>query len=130
MNKLIMVCGLFVSVFFLPQSYAAAPSCHTHASAAPYCQYRGKVEQVFVNDANKILVFFDSLLDLSLPTTVGISGVTRSEAATVVIGDNPTFAQYFYSAVLAAQARGSEIRIQMRSVSNGYLVADRIWVYD
>ena len=129
MNKLITVCGLFMSIFFLPQTYAAAPSCHTDTSG-PYCQYRGKVRQVYVNYTNIILVAFDTLLDLSLPTSVGISGVTNPNAAIIVISDNPTFAQYFYSAVLAAQARGGEISIQMRGVSGGYLVADRIWVYE
>ena len=123
-----IICGVLITLL-ASKTYANEPTCHPHSSG-PYCQYVGTVKQVYVNVANRILVYFDTPLDLSSPSSVGISGVTRSDATTLIIDANPTFAQYFYSAVLAAQASGKQIRIQMRGANAGYLVVDRIWVLD
>ena len=41
---------------------------------------------------------------------------------------NPDFGKSLFAAMLAAQARGAMVSVQMMSVSNGYLVMDRIWV--
>ena len=125
--KLKIISGILATLL-VSQSYADAPTCHT-TSSVPYCQYLGTVEKVYVNADNWILVYFDTPLDLSLPTNVGISGVTQSDAAIVMIDSNPTFAQYFYSAILAAQASGRRIGIQMRASSGAYLIVDRIWVF-
>lgn len=124
----IAICGIAI-VLLSSQVRADSPTCNI-SSAGPYCRYEGTVAQLYVNSSNRILLYFDTPLDLSLSTSVGITGVRNSRAATVMIDDNPTFAQYFYSTALAAQARGSRIVIQMQVVSSGLLMADRIWVLD
>lgn len=108
--------------------WAGAPTCTTYSSGA-YCQYTGKVSRVYVNSSDQILMYFDTPLDLAQPTSVGISGVSSTVATIVNISVNPAFADYFYAAILSAQARDATIAVQMRTVSAGYLVTDRIWVY-
>ena len=127
----------FLSVLFVvaavlavpDESLADAPFCST-SSGTGYCEYSGTVKQAYVNRYNSILFYFDTPLDLSEPAAVGISDVTKSTAAIVLIDDNPKFADYFYSSVLAAQASGRVVRVQMRGVSSGYLKIDRIWVLE
>ena len=108
---------------------ADAPFCQTHVSGG-YCQYSGTVKQIYVNNGNRILLYFDTPLDLSQPANVGISGITRHTAASIIIDENPEFAKFFYSSALAAQASGRRIIVQMRGNSSGYLKIDRIWVLE
>lgn len=124
------VLSMIAAVILISLGYSAAavePSCST-AGSVSFCRYTGAVAKIYVNDANQILLYFDTPMDVSRPAAVGISGVTQSVAAIIRINDNPTFAQYFYSTALAAQARGVDINIQMRGVSNGYLKIDRVSV--
>jgi len=121
--------ALVLVIAISDRAAADAPYCHTHTSGG-YCQYRGTVKQIYVNNGNRILLYFDTPLDLSQPANVGISGITRHTAASVVIDDNPEFAKFFYSSALAAQASGRRIIVQMRGNSSGYLKIDRIWVLE
>lgn len=111
------------------QAHAGAPTCHTHSSG-PYCRYTGTVRQVYVNSGNTILMYFDTSMDLAEPANVGISGVTSAAAGIVRADTNVEFARFFYSSILAAQARGATVHVQMRGVVSGYLVIDRIWVHE
>lgn len=108
-------------------SFAYAPTCDENGGS-PYCRYIGKVEMAYINDDGQILVYFDTPLDSNLPASVGISGVSRTNAAVFDFDSNPDFAKLLYASVLSAQARDVSINIQMREAYNGYLKIDRIWV--
>ncbi len=130
MNKQTKTATVLTGLLLLvvaPGANAGAPTCTTHTTG-PYCEYTGKVDQVYVNDGGRILMYFDTPLDLTLPSAVGISGVTNSAATSYSVPTDPTFAQFFYSSILAAQARDVTVTIQMRGADAGYLVVDRIWI--
>lgn len=105
---------------------AGTPTCHTHPSGN-YCQYTGKVKEIYVNSSDWILLYFDTPLDVNVPQGLGINAV-RGGAAIVKISNNPEFAKLFYSTALTAQASGRDVTIQLRGVQSGYLQADRIWL--
>lgn len=120
---------LFFLVSFVPATARAdAPYCYNTSSGTPLCQYTGKVRQAYINSGGMILLYFDTALDLSAPSSVGLDGVTNASAAAVFKNDTPDFAKSFYASVLSAQARDATISIQMKSSKYGYLVADRIWI--
>ena len=108
-------------------AHAGATTCGTVGSG-PYCQYIGAVSTVYVNDANQILLYFDTPLDLSLPSGVGITGVTQNFAAAYLISDNTEFAKMLYATMLSAQSQNVTIGIQMRGSTGGYLKIDRVWI--
>lgn len=118
MKKILI--STILSISFL---FAAAPTCHP----AKYCQYTGKVQRIYVNHANHILVYFDTAIDPKLSHDIGYNN-TRNNAAIVDANENKIFADYFYSTLLTAQASNREITIQMRGVLGGYLKADRIFL--
>ncbi|MFA0813455.1 hypothetical protein [Microbulbifer epialgicus] len=105
---------------------AGTPTCHSGSDA--YCQYVGKVERVYVNNDNLILLYFDTPVPLSVPASIGLS-VGSGFAAAVDADENPEFAKMLYSTALTAQASGRSVTIQMRGIQNGYLKIDRIWLY-
>lgn len=130
--KRIVVSVMFLLITLLGLSYsafAAAPTCHTYNSV-PYCAYSGRVVQAYVNHDNLILLYFDTAMDLAKPANVGIAGVTNDFAAAYRLADNVEFGKLLYSSMLAAQSRGGTIKVQMRGSYNGYLLIDRIWVYE
>ena len=118
------ICSLLCS-----PAMAAAPACHTHTSG-PYCSYTGTVKKAYVNTSTSILLYFDTPMDLALPAGVGITGITKSTAAIIRISEYPDFAKAAYATMLAAQARGATISVQMRNSYGGYLKIDRIWIND
>ena len=107
-------------------TFAAAPKCYS--SHGGYCQYRGKVSQIYINRYNLILLYFDTAIAASEPAKAGFSINNRSAAA-YAVKENPEFAKLFYSTALAAQASGRDVIIQMRGNQSGYLKFDRIWLY-
>ncbi len=116
---------LFLSVFSL-KAISSTPTCHEH-SGGNYCKYTGLVEKVYVNSGNLILMYFENPIDSSIPSSFGLDTVYHGAGA-VSINDNNEFAQYFYSTVLAAQASGRKVTIQMRGTRSGYLKIDRVWL--
>ncbi len=123
--------ALILSVVCITAAPFAEAGTHTCAvsSAGPYCQFTGKVARAYVNESNTILLYFDTPLDLNQPADVGIEGVTIAGAAAYPQTDNPEFGKMLYASMLAAQARGATIVVQMRGRYGGYLRMDRIWVY-
>jgi len=120
---------ILLALAILLMSYgvsAEAPTCFEY-SPENYCRYTGKVEKVYVNDTNLILVYFDTPFSQGTPQDFGFNTIQYGAAA-LAINDNPTFAQYFYAAILAAQASGRDVTIQMRGVTAGYMKIDRIWL--
>ena len=108
---------------------AAAPQCYTWSGGA-YCQYNGKVSQVYINAYQEIMLYFDTPVDPAHAASVGLAGVTTTHIARYHMAGNPDFGKSLFAALLSAQARGASISVQMHSVSNGYLVMDRIWVME
>ena len=106
---------------------AAAPQCSTYGSGG-YCQYDGTVRQVYMNAYNQILLYFDTPLNIPNATAVGITGVTNPNAGIYTMTTNADFGNALFAALLAAQARGAQVRVHIPSASSGYLVIDRIWV--
>lgn len=118
---------LFVLVAIIGSSsaFAAKPVCHdTHGG---YCSYTGKVERIYINSGNVILLYFDTTMDDGEWEKAGYDAANRSATA-IQLNDNPEFAKLFYSTALAAQASKRSISIQMRGLYQGYLKADRIWL--
>jgi hypothetical protein len=108
---------------------AAAPQCYTW-SGGGYCQYNGKVAQAYINAYQEIFLYFDTPVDPAQAASVGLTGVTVNHIARCHMTSNPDFGKALFAALLAAQARGATISVQMHSVSGGYLMMDRIWVME
>jgi len=123
MKKFFLTLICLASVLF-----AAAPTCHK-SSAYNYCRYVGKVEQVYINNGNAILIYIDTPLDVNLANSNGLAA-TKSDAILLPVNDsNKVFSDYFYSTALTALTANKKVMIQMKDVSGGYLVADRIWIH-
>jgi len=123
MKKILIICLMTI----LPSlGYSAEPTCQTY-NENNYCSYSGKVQRIYVNASNQILIYFDQPLSLEVASTFGYE-ITYGGAAIFPIDDKPEFAKMFYSTALTAQASGRNISIQMRSVLNGYMKFDRIWL--
>ena len=122
--------GLMLTLLMTVSVSAATPQgsyCFTHSSGG-ICRYEGLVSEVYVNNTNLILVFFEDAFGPTEASDVGISGVNKFNAVAVHISPDPEFARMFYSTVLAAQAQGRVITVQMNTTHGGYLEADRIWM--
>lgn len=111
------------------EANASEPTCHPYNSAG-YCQYRGKVVKAYVNAYDQLLLFFDTPVNPVNAAAVGLSGVSIANAAVYNMATNRDAGKAFFAAMLAAQARGATVEVQMLSVSNGYLAMDRIWVLE
>lgn len=123
MNKRMVM----ILLLLLPMaSYAASPTCHTNPSGN-YCQYTGKVTQIYTNSSNLILLYFEEPIDIANANSYGMN-IGNGSAAAFLATDNPTFAEMFYSTALTAQASGRSVTIQMRGSEQGYLKLDRIWL--
>ncbi|MEM7278907.1 MAG: hypothetical protein AAF385_12350, partial [Pseudomonadota bacterium] len=77
-----------------------------------------------------VLMYFDTALDLNAPANVGITGVSSSIAGSFSLTEFPEYAKTAYATLLAAQARGATVSIQMRGTIGGYLKIDRVWIYE
>jgi hypothetical protein len=108
---------------------AGAPNCYVYGSGG-YCEYYGRVSQAYINASEQIILYFDAPVDPAQAAAVGLSGVTVSNAAIHYMAGNKDVGKALFAAMLAAQARGAQVRIQMHSVQGGYLVFDRIWVQE
>lgn len=108
---------------------AAAPTCQTY-NGLGYCQYTGKVYQAYINSGGAILLYFDTPMAADAPSSVGISGVSVYGAAIFNMSDNPDYGKALYASLLAAQARGSQVSVQLWGTHAGYMKMDRIWVYE
>lgn len=123
MNKKIIL----ILLLLLPiAGHAASPVCHTY-SGGNYCDYTGKVQKIYINSGNLILLYFEEPIDIADANSYGMN-ITTGVAAAFLTTDNPTFAQMSYSTALTAQASGRTVTIQMRGSQNGYLKFDRIWL--
>jgi hypothetical protein len=118
-------------VLIAPMSIAgaAAPTCNLY-NGQGYCDYNGRVTQVYMNSANQILQYFDTAMPPSAPAAVGITGISNYLAAIYALTDNVEFGRALYASLLSAQARGPTIAVQMWGVAAGYAKIDRIWVYE
>jgi hypothetical protein len=114
-------CGLNAS--------AGAPNCYVYGSGG-YCECYGKVAQAYIDAGDQIMLYFDAPVDPAQAASVGLSGVTVTVAAVYNMAANKDFGKALFAAMLAAQARGAQVRIQMHSVQSGYLAFDRIWVQE
>jgi len=120
---------LFIGVVIFFSSFSAAanePVCHQNGSD-PYCQYTGKVSNIYVNSGNLILMYFDTSLDTTTAQEIGFN-TSKNNAAAIKISDNEGFAKFFYSTALAAQSSKRDVTIQMRGNVGSYLKIDRIWL--
>lgn len=123
MKKIIVISLLLI----IPSiSFAASPTCHQHTSGN-YCSYTGKVNRIYINAGNFLLLYFENPVDVSLANSFGM-GISNGGAAAFLIDDKPEFAKMFYSTALSAQATGRNVSIQMRGSKSGYLKFDRIWL--
>jgi hypothetical protein len=123
-----MLIGISIATLVSPIASSAPPQCYVYGSGG-YCQYNGKVREAYINSSEQIILYFDAPVDAAQAASVGLAGVTVTGAAIYnMVGGSKDFGKSLFAAMLAAQARGAEVSIQMHSVSGGYLVMDRIWV--
>jgi len=108
---------------------AAAPACYTF-SGQGYCQYTGRAREVYINSNGEIILYFDTAMPASAPSSVGIAGVSVLNAALYRLSDNPDYGKLLYASLLSAQARGATIQVQLWGVTGGYMRLDRIWVQE
>lgn len=127
MNKILLITCFLITLIFSGATFAAKPVCH--GSSGGYCSYKGKVDKVYVNAANDILMYFEQPIALADAEVAGYT-ITRGAAAIFKITENPDFAKMLYSTILAAKSQDRTVSIQMRGVTNGYLTIDRIWLGD
>ncbi len=125
--KQLLFLSAIVLFFSTGNLFAAAPKCQLSASNNPYCSYKGKVKNIYINSGNLILIYFDTPVDINVPKEFGYN-VRYAGATAYLVDDNPEFAKLFYSTALSAQASGRDISIQMKEVQSGYLKFDRIWL--
>ncbi len=95
----------------------------------PYCQYIGKLSQVYINEGHVMLFYLEQPADIALPASIGYTGVSNGGAVAYNATVDPVFAEYFYSTALTAFAGDKTVAIQMRQTVGGYMKVDRIWVY-
>jgi hypothetical protein len=118
-----------VASFVATPAAASAPSCQPY-NGQGYCQYTGRAYQVYINSGGEILLYFDTVMPSTAPSSVGIAGVSNFGATIYRMADNPDYAKALYASLLAAQARGATIQVQMWGTYAGYMKLDRIWVYE
>jgi hypothetical protein len=123
------LCGLFLGTMIPNVSHAAAPSCYVY-NGQGYCEYNGRVAQAYINAYNQILLYFDTPVSPASLSAAGITGVSSYSAAIYRVTDNPEYARALYATLLAAQARGATISVQLWGTHDGYLKMDRIWIYE
>jgi hypothetical protein len=119
--------GAMLAASLHPSAMASAPHCYPY-NGSGYCQYDGRVQKAYINAYQQVILYFDTPMNTAEASAVGISGVTVDSAAVYNMGSNPDFGKSLFAAMLAAQARGATVSVQMSSASGGYLVMDRIWV--
>lgn len=123
--RILLITIFFSSVLISNFALAGQPTCHS--SHGGYCAYTGKVQRIYINSGNLVLMYFDTPVPLDVPASIGLN-VTQAPAAAIRVESNSEFAKLFYSTALAAQASGREVTVQMRGTLGGYLKIDRIWL--
>lgn len=114
-----LFCFLLVSF----SAFSSAPVC----SPDGYCSYTGKVERIYINDGNLMLIYFDAPTSVTEASKAGLN-ISNVSAAAYSVSTNSEFAKLFYSTALSAQATDRNVSIQMHEVQSGYLKFDRIWL--
>lgn len=108
---------------------AGAPACYPY-NGQGYCQYTGKASRVYINSGGEILLYFDTAMPAGAPSSVGITGVTSFAATIFPMVQAPDYAKAMYATLLAAQARGATIEVQMWGTHGGYMKLDRVWILE
>ena len=111
---------------FSTYTYADAPNCLENGDD-DYCGYTGKVQSIYVNSGNLVLMYFDTPMDPENAKLAGMQ-ITVPNAGAVSIDQNPEFAKLFYSTALSAQATKRNVSVQMRGQIGGFPKIDRIWL--
>jgi hypothetical protein len=119
----------FASSLFGHSASAGAPTCQLY-NGQGYCEYTGRVYAAYVNSGGEVLLYFDTAMPATAPSSVGIAGVSNFSAAIYRMSDSPDYAKSMYATLLAAQARGANVRIQMWGTYAGYMKLDRVWLYE
>jgi hypothetical protein len=106
---------------------AGAPACYPY-NGTGYCQYNGKATRIYINSGGEILLYFDTVMPAGAPSSAGISGVSNFSATIFPMAQSPDYAKAMYATLLAAQARGATIEVQMWGTHGGYMKLDRVWI--
>ena len=108
-------------------TFGGAPTCRVH-SGGNYCSYSGYVDRAYINSGGLFLLYFDTPLNLSVASSVGLD-IKYTSAASFPMSDNDQFGYMLYSTALSALSDNKKVSIQMRGSHGGYLKIDRIWIY-
>lgn len=73
-------------LLLLPMAgYAASPTCHSHSSGN-YCQYTGKVQRIYINSSNLILLYFEEPINIADANSYGMN-ISNGSAAAFLASD-------------------------------------------
>ncbi|GAA0464021.1 hypothetical protein GCM10009096_00600 [Parasphingorhabdus litoris] len=127
MKKLIFIVSFIGTLIFGSSSASAQQSFFCSPSYGGYCQYTGKISQLYVNDANLIIMYFENSVDPAVISNTGISASVNNAGA-YMITDNPIYAEYLYSTLITAQASKRPVTIQFFGTTSGYLKLSKVWL--
>ena len=124
--------GVLFGLFLQP---AAAGTFICYAVANPYCNYKGKLSRINVNEADSILVFYDGTVDDSLidATTLPCGFSVNANKSTIYKpswDDGSGFSNSLYATILLAYALNKDITLRLACVhgDTGVLQIERLWL--
>jgi len=100
--------------------------CKTSESSTPYCKYIGKINKIYINEKGLALIFLDKAFDVNSAKSFGYEA--NSGRAMSIDLNQGEFSKLTYETLLLAFDEESEVELHARSVFQGHMKIDRIWV--
>ena len=105
LTGVLSIVSLLALALIAPTS-AAAGSLTCGSGGGPFCAWTGKIDRVYVNDSQVILMYYDVPVDVTALTNAGLTcaSPSSSKSALFKISNAPTYAEYLYSTLLTAKS--------------------------
>ncbi len=133
--KITIFKSFLFGVFLLATGSAHADLTCAQYNGKGYCNYKGKISQIYVNRYGQLILYFPESFDLSHPSSVGLAGITVNNAMTVNMSKYPEFGKQMLTLGLSAKMSNATVILQVGDWHGdgsykfaGYLQPDRIWV--
>src|SRR6185503_3748155 len=97
MKTRIQIMIAMMVALFGTSAHAGPLQCSTW-NGSGYCQYDGRVTRAYMNAYKEVIMYFDTAFALSVPSNVGINGVTINNAAKFNMTANPDFGKSLFAA--------------------------------
>lgn len=119
--------SLIVLLLFTSSAFAEA-LCKTSSTSTPYCKYKGKISQLYINQQGLALAFIESPIDPEEAKKFGYN-INSGQAFAVQLSlGNERIKDKFYQTLLSAFNQQHTVELHARRVASGYLEIDRIWL--